>query len=138
LNNYGNFLGTTPSLVGDGWMSGGWIGIVVTMTIVGGLLGAAHRWFWRHADSPMESLFYLVGLALIPQWFRDGGISITKFLFWNLAPLFLWVALSWLMGQRRVPGYSVLLRPGTRVRLLQCEANPVRPVTPSSPLTIRR
>lgn len=129
LNNYGNFLGMTPSLVGDGWMSGGWIGIVVTMTLVGGLLGAAHRWFWKRADSPMESLFYMVGLALVPQWFRDGGISITKFLFWNLAPLVLWVGLSWLMGQRRVPSCFLLLKPGTRVRLLQREANPVQPHT---------
>jgi len=129
LNNYGNFLGMTPSLVGDGWMSGGWIGIIVTMTIVGGLLGAAHHWFWKRADAPMESLFYMVALALVPQWFRDGGISITKFLFWNLSPLVLWVGLSWLMGQRRVPSCFLLLRPGTRVRLLQREANPVQPHT---------
>jgi len=99
------------------------------MTIVGGLLGAAHHWFWKRADAPMESLFYMVALALVPQWFRDGGISITKFLFWNLSPLVLWVGLSWLMGQRRVPSCFLLLRPGTRVRLLQREANPVQPHT---------
>jgi hypothetical protein len=127
LNNYGNFLGMTPSLVGDAWMSGGWIGIVVTMTIVGGLLGGAHRWFWRHSDSAVESLFYLVGLALVPQWFRDGGISIAKFLFWNMSPLFFWVGLSWLMSPRRVASSSWLLKPGMRIRLLQRGSSAAEP-----------
>jgi hypothetical protein len=118
LQNYGYFFGLTPSLVGDGWMSGGWIGIIVTMTAVGGLLGAFHRWFWRHNDNNMVALCYLIGLAMIPQWYRDGGISIAKFVFWNLSPLALWLGLTWLLGRRLVPVASVLLPRGARVRLI--------------------
>jgi hypothetical protein len=118
LNDYGNFLGMTVTLAGDGWMSGGWIGLVVTMGIVGVFLGLAHRWFWRRVGSNMVSLIYLVGLAMLPQWYRDGGISIAKFVFWNLSPLVLWLVLTWLLGRRLVPVSSVLLPRGARLRLI--------------------
>lgn len=116
LNSYGNFLGLTPSMPGDGWMSGGWLGLFITLSLAGALLGVAHRWFWRHSADNMAALFYLVGLAMVPQWFRDGGISIAKFLFWNLSPLLIWLGLTWLLGPRRVPGYSLLLPRGARLR----------------------
>ncbi|MBC8002849.1 MAG: hypothetical protein H7X97_09710 [Opitutaceae bacterium] len=122
LNSYGNFLGLTVSLPGDGWISAGWAGVVVTMAVVGGLLGLAHRWFWTHVQDNARSLCYLVAIAMIPQWYRDGGISIAKFLFWNLSPLLLWLVLAWLAGRRQVPGYAVQLPQGTRVRLVQREA----------------
>jgi hypothetical protein len=118
LNNYGNFLGLTISLPGDGWSSGGWIGIIVTMTIVGAVLGLAHRWFWKNNHSGVVCLFYLVGLAMLPQWFRDGGISIAKFLFWNLAPLCVWIAITWFLSTKMVPVYSFLLPRGVRLRFL--------------------
>jgi hypothetical protein len=100
-------------------MSGGWVGLLVTMATVGAILGWAHRWFWKNMDSNLPALFYLVGLAMLPQWFRDGGISISKFVFWNLSPLVLWAGLTWLLGRRLLPGYSVLLSPGTSLRIIQ-------------------
>jgi len=123
LNHYGNFIGRTVSLVGDGWMSGGWLGVAITMTIVGGLLGLAHRWFWRHSEDNMVALFYLVGLAMLPQWFRDGGISIAKFLFWNLAPLVLWRMLAWVFTGLVIPGGSVVLPAGVGLRLVRTGRN---------------
>jgi len=86
--------------------------------VVGSLLGLAHRWFWRHCEENMVCLTYLIGVAMLPQWFRDGGISISKFLFWNLLPLLLWLGFSWMAGQRRVPGYSVLLPRQSHIRLI--------------------
>jgi hypothetical protein len=118
LNNYGNFIGLTPSLVGDGWMSGGWVGVIVTLAVVGGFLGWAHRWFWNHVDNNMAALFYLAALPMLAQWYRDGGISIAKFMLWSWLPLLMWVGLNWLMGQRRVPAHSVLLPRGARIRLV--------------------
>lgn len=118
LNRYGDFLGRTYSLVGDGWISGGWIGVVVTTAVTGVLLGLAHRWFWRNSGDPWRSLVYLVGLAMLPQWFRDGSISIAKFLFWNLSPLLIWACISWLMGSRLAPAYSVLLPRGAKLALV--------------------
>lgn len=122
LNNYGNFLGLTPSLPGDGWMSGGWIGLIITLSLVGGLLGLAHRWFWRHAQNNLAALFYLVGIAMLPQWYRDGGISISKFLFWNFLPLLLWWGISWLCGPRLFAVDHRLLPRGTRIRLVPSKA----------------
>jgi len=131
LNRYGNFFGMTVSMAGDGWNSGGWVGIAITMTLVGVLLGKAHRLFWRHCESNMVSLFYLIAMAMLPQWFRDGSISIAKLLFWNWIPFLLWVAVIWLLGRRLVPAYSVLLRPGTQLRLVTTRT-PHLPVQPRS------
>jgi hypothetical protein len=120
INAYGNFVGRTVSLVGDGWMNGGWVGLIITVGIVGTLLGLAHRWFWNIADkNNIAALVYMMGLPMCIQWFRDGGISIAKFVFWNLSPLLLWVVLTWLLGQRRVPAYSVLLPRGAVLRFRQ-------------------
>jgi hypothetical protein len=118
LNAYGNFIGLTPSLIGDGWMSGGWAGVIVTMALVGGFLGRAHRWFTNHAGNNMAALFYLTALPMLAQWYRDGGISVAKFMLWNWLPLLMWVGLNWLMDRRRVPAYSMLLPRGARIRFL--------------------
>jgi hypothetical protein len=119
LGAYGNFIGLTVSLPGDGWMSGGWVGLVITLSLAGGILGKCHRWFWHQCDQPMAALFYVSGLAMLPQWYRDGGISVFKFLLWTWLPLLLWLGLTWLLGKRLIPGYSVHLRSGTQLRLLR-------------------
>jgi hypothetical protein len=103
LNQYGNFIGMTLTLPGDGWMSGGWLGLGITMAMAGGILGLLHRRFWRDSGNNMKALAYLVGLAMLPQWFRDGGISIAKFVFWNLSPLILWAVVTWLVEGASVP-----------------------------------
>jgi hypothetical protein len=64
-------------------------------------------------------MMYLVGLAMVPQWYRDGGISIFKFLLFSLLPIFVWLGMKWFLGSRRVAGYAVVVPPGTRVRILQ-------------------
>lgn len=118
LNDYGDFNGRTVSLVGDGWISGGWIGVLITVGIVGALLGIAHRCFWKYSDNNTVALFYLVGLSMLPQWYRDGGISISKFLLWNEFPLILWLVLSWIFRGGFVPVYSAQLPGNARVRFL--------------------
>ncbi len=119
ITAFGNFIGLTFSLPGDGWCSGGWPGLIITMGIVGGVLGLLHRWFWRHINNPMVALFYISAMAMIIQWYRDGGISNSKFILWNWLPLFFWLALTWLLGARLVPGNAIILRPGDRLRLVQ-------------------
>ncbi len=121
LNAYGNFNGLTYSLPGDGWMSGGWIGLIITVGLAGTMLGLAHQWFWRHVGQNISTLFYLIGLAMLPQWFRDGSISIVKFLFWNLLPLFVWLGMTWLMGKRLVPAYSMVLPRSQILRMASTE-----------------
>src|SRR5262249_41121211 len=94
LNAHANFVGLTLSLPGDGWISGGWLGVVVTMAVAGTFAGLAHRWFWRHSERLVPALFYISGLAMAPQWYRDGGISIFKFLLYSWLPLVVWLGMD--------------------------------------------
>jgi len=119
MNAYGNFTGLTFSLPGDGWSSGGWIGVVVTVSVVGMALGIFHRWFWRHINNPMVALFYTSTTVMLMQWYRDGGISIAKFLLWNWLPLILWIGMTWLLSGMPVPGNTMVLRTGERLRLVR-------------------
>jgi hypothetical protein len=121
LNNYGNFLGLTVTMAGDGWMSGGWLGVIVTAGVIGLFLGLAHRWFWQRAQRDhILSLLYILGLAIVPQQYRDGGVvSIAKFLLWSWLPVVVWLGCNWLVSPRLFPAESVLLPPGARLRLIQ-------------------
>ena len=125
INAYGNFTGLTVSLCGDAWMSGGWAGLVIMLSLVGIVLGRLHRWFWRHADRNLGALGYIITLAMVPQWYRDGGISIAKFLLFTLLPILVWKGMKWILDQRLVPAYSVWLPPNTRVRFVP--AAPAKP-----------
>jgi len=90
LNDYGVFLGLTPSIIGDGWISAGWFGVFVTLGIVGYLTKRMHSWFWSGNASNLKILTYCIFVPLTIQWYRDGGISITKFMLFTIGPIFLW------------------------------------------------
>jgi len=125
---YGNFVGLTVSLPGDAWINGGWVGVIVELSIVGSLLGLAHRAFWKNSNNTAGCILYLVALAMVPQWYRDGGISIAKFLLFSLTPVVIWFGMTWLMGPKLVPGYTVILPPGTTVRVVpQAVGNSQKP-----------
>jgi hypothetical protein len=127
IGAYGNFIGLTVSLCGDGWMSGGWLGLVVTLSLAGALAGRAHRWFFERQEFQAGALVYIVALALLPQWYRDGGISIFKFLLFTIVPVFTWILMRWALGARRFPAYSLRIEPDTVVRMI----TPVDPVAVS-------
>ena len=129
---YGNFTGLTFSLAGDGWISGGWLGLIITLSAVGTAVGLAHRRFWRNGENTMGCILYLVALAMVPQWYRDGGISIAKFLLFNVTPILMWMGMKWLIGRRLIPGYSVLLPAGAQVRILQPDQS-IRRQPPGTP-----
>ena len=90
VNDYGNFVGWTYSLVGMGWISLGWIGVAIIMSVVGYILAAVHRWYWRGAATNTRVLTYCLFLPLSIQWFRDGDISIAKFVLFVLSPILIW------------------------------------------------
>jgi hypothetical protein len=98
VNDYGNFVGWTYSLVGMGWVSLGWIGVAIIMTIVGYILAVVHRWYWRGAATNVRVLTYCLFLPLSIQWFRDGDISIAKFSLFVLSPIFIWRGLIRLLS----------------------------------------
>jgi hypothetical protein len=119
IGAYGNFIGLTVSLCGDGWMSGGWVGLVITLGIAGAVAGGAHRWFFQHQGNNLAALSYIVSLALLPQWYRDGGISIFKFLLFTVTPLLTWMLIVWLLGHRGVPLYTLCLKSGTSFTIVR-------------------
>ncbi len=119
ISPYVNFLGLTFSLVGDGWVSGGWTGVIITMGIAGILLGLAHRFFWTHTHQVLPSLFFIGLLSVSPNWFRDGGISVFKFLLWTWSPFIILPVVTWLITSRAVPGTSITIRPGERLRIVR-------------------
>jgi len=90
LNSYGNFVGLTNSLAGDGWLSFGWSGVVVTMGLVGMVLGWLHRRFWANLSNPSVVVTYCTFVPLTILWFRDGGIMIVKTALFALLPIFVW------------------------------------------------
>jgi hypothetical protein len=102
------------------------------MGIVGALQGLAHRAFWKHVRNPVVALFYLTALPMVAQWYRDGGISIAKFMLWNWLPLGMWVAFTWLLGRRLVPAYTFLLPGKCQYRLVSanCERTLSQPDPP--------
>jgi hypothetical protein len=67
----------------------------------------------------MMAIFYCTAMAMLIQWFRDGGISIAKFMLWSWLPLLLWLGIAWLMGGGLVPGKTIILRGGDQLRLVQ-------------------
>jgi hypothetical protein len=111
LNDFGNFVGWTTSLVGDGWISGGWLGVILTMTVVAWLTMRMHRWFWSGAATNFKVLVYCTFLPLTLQWYRDGGISIAKFVFLTIGPLLLWRLVAQMLERRPAAGRR-LWRPG--------------------------
>lgn len=133
IGAYGNFIGLTVSLCGDGWISGGWLGLAVTMSLAGALAGKAHRWFFEHQDRNVGALLYLAALALLPQWYRDGGISIFKFLLFTLVPVFTWMFMLWLLGARRWHAYSIGVAPGITLRLVESGGDGVLPAGAQRP-----
>jgi hypothetical protein len=105
VNDYGNFVGWTYSLVGMGWVSLGWLGVAILMSIVGYILAAVHRWYWRGAATNTRVLTYCLFLPLSIQWFRDGDISIAKFVLFVLSPILIWRGLVRLL---RLPMFAKL------------------------------
>lgn len=94
LNAYGYFVGLTTSLVGDGWISFGVIGVIMTIGLASYILSRFHRWFWRSGLTNFKSLFYCVFIPESLQWFRDGGISIVKVALWTLGPFIVWRSIA--------------------------------------------
>jgi hypothetical protein len=89
LQAYGRFASRTISLVGDGWMSFGYAGVVVTLAAVGAFYGGLYRRFCRSGISVYFFCAYFWMLSLLIQWARDGGTKIFDFFFFCLTPLLL-------------------------------------------------
>lgn len=117
LQAYGRFVGRTTSLVGDGWMSLGYVGVMITL----GLAGAGYGWLYKRFCTASISIFFFCGYfwmeALLIQWARDGGTRIFEFAFFCVGPLLLAFGLKQLLWPTSGAGRSPLLDPLTGRKL---------------------
>ena len=97
LNDYGNFIGLTQSIIGDGWITGGWFGVFLNMSIAGFGLGIFYNWFINNQNNIFKVTFYMITASVLLQLFRDGGIvTMAKFMLFTQMPvIFWWSAYKW-------------------------------------------
>jgi oligosaccharide repeat unit polymerase len=90
-NRFGNTLGITVSVVGDGWISYGWVGVAINMLLYGTVLALLYNWFILHQNHVFRSLIGLLVFSILVQVFRDGSfVTIAKFLLFTMFPILLW------------------------------------------------
>lgn len=90
LSDYGNFISLTYSLPGNGWMDGGWFGVIILCSLCGFGLGRFYKWFTWNEGSKVSALIYIMAISMIFQLFRDGNISILKFWLFIIPPIYFW------------------------------------------------
>jgi hypothetical protein len=90
------------SLVGDGWLSAGWIGVVVTCGGVAWLLSRLHIWFERRRHALFPVAAYACYLPTAVLWYRGGElVSAVRFGVWMTLPVLVWWALTALLTHVR-------------------------------------
>lgn len=108
LAAYGHFVSRTASLVGDGWISLGYAGVVVTLGLCGWFFGTMFRRFCQPGISIYFycAYFWMVGLLL--QWARDGGYKILDFFLFCIGPLIMAYAIERMFWGRpaSLPGHA--------------------------------
>lgn len=91
LFDYGNPIGMTRSLPGQGWYSLGWLGVVIWCGFWGWALGQLYRRFVEGAQGSFQVLAYMTFLPILIVAFRDGQIiTIFRQGLFFLAPIVLW------------------------------------------------
>ncbi len=103
LNRHGWFGKRTVSLVGDGWLSAGWLGVVVTCGGVGWLLARAYRWFAVRRERLFPVALYCCYLPASVLWFRGGElVGAVRYGAWMVLPVLVWWGLSALLTHVRM------------------------------------
>jgi oligosaccharide repeat unit polymerase len=112
LQDYGQFASRTTSLVGDGWISLGYPGVVITLVLAGALYGYLYKQICRRSVSSFHICAYVWMVALLAQWARDGGYRILEFYFFCVTPVGLAYVISLVLSRQR---YSLpARRPASR------------------------
>lgn len=97
LFDYGNPIGMTRSLPGEGWFALGWLGVALWCGLAGYLLGKLYEKFARARSGIFFALGYLCFFPSLVVSFRDGqSISLMRQSVWYVLPVIIW----WLYAQR--------------------------------------
>lgn len=90
LMDYGNVTGLTNSLIGDGWMSFKYIGVILMLFFTGYICGKIHMNLLKNASNNLYLFLYSLNVPLLIYWFRDGGILILKIFLFHSVPIIIW------------------------------------------------
>jgi hypothetical protein len=98
LFDYGNPIGMTRSLPGEGWFSLGWFGVIVWCGTWGAGLGLIYRRYVEGAQNTIQTAAYIMFLPILIVAFRDGEIvTVFREGVFFIGPVLLWYLLArWL------------------------------------------
>lgn len=98
LERFGKFRSLPLALVSDGWMNGGWAGVVVTLALAGALLGAAFVVLARRPDDPSCACFVLPVHIFALGLYGTGSFAVVGQALYLAAPLVAW---RWITARLR-------------------------------------
>lgn len=112
LWRYGNPIGMSISLPGEGWAQLGYPGVIIWCALIGWLFGRFYNWFVQSRQTPFRVATYILVLSLTVQFFRDGGLlTMLKFPMWAIVTILVWLAISKLLpGMSATKQVTVLAR----------------------------
>lgn len=74
LFDYGNPIGMTFSLVGEGWAQAGYLGVALWCALYAFVLGKGYQWFMRGERTILKQIAWMMILAAMILAFRDGKL----------------------------------------------------------------
>lgn len=99
LFRYGNPVGMTGSLPGEGWMSLGWTGVILWCGLWGWGLGNIYRKYVDGTQGTIQTIAYMTFVPILIIAFRDGQlITIFRQGIFFFAPIALWWTLARVVG----------------------------------------
>ncbi len=99
LLDYGNPIGMTRSMPGEGWYSLGWAGVVIWCGLCGYVLGYVYRRFALSEQNTFQVAAYIMFLPILIVAYRDGQlVTVFRQGIFYLGPILLWLAFSRLSG----------------------------------------
>jgi hypothetical protein len=102
--DYGNPIGMTNSLPGEGWSQLGLIGVAFWCGLWGATMGWLYNLFARSRQTGYQVALYLLLLPITVQFFRDGLlISALRFSMFYLVAVGLWKAIGSMIQRSTAP-----------------------------------
>lgn len=98
LHRLGKFRGLPLALVSNGWMNGGWTGVVATLALAGALLGVAWSILARRPDDPARACFFLPVHILALGLYGGGSLAFIPQALYMAAPLIVWRLITARLG----------------------------------------
>lgn len=104
LFDYGQPIGMTRSLPGEGWVQLGWLGVIIWCSLWGAALGMIYQRFAMGTQSTFIVLSYMVLISTLVVVFRDGTVvTIARQGLFYFAPIALWKLVSKQLGVPLAP-----------------------------------